>query len=420
MAQSAADLANRAVDATTTVDLSASWFRDNYAVILPIGLVMLVATFCLQLIRAAWRRDGQALAQAVTGTVSGVIFCFAALAGTSVALSVVDALSNGLFQVANTSTSDAVSRVIKVGEIAPTAGLGWGIPALIALGCVVGAFLYWGTMVFRKVAILVLVTLAIFAGAGGGWEPTQRWRRAWIEATATLVFSKLVMTIIFLIGVSAIGRSSSKDPISALSDVLAGMVVMLLVLLAPFMTYKFVHWAADGQAGELHRSASAGLSTAAGAARQAGGMAMRAGSGGARGAQGSPQGPDRVPGQDAPVGGPDPAGADAPAQTSFRYPGTAPGGSGPAASKPLITRRTENTGGGGDGGVPLVTRSANSTPPAANAPAPAAGTALAAATRVGGPPPQIVTGVPRPAPPASPSGSGPASPPPSPPPPPLA
>ena len=36
--------------------------------------VLLVATFCAQLVRAAIKRDGQALTQAVTGTASGVLF----------------------------------------------------------------------------------------------------------------------------------------------------------------------------------------------------------------------------------------------------------------------------------------------------------------------------------------------------------
>lgn len=107
LAQSAADLASTAVDKTTAVDLNAEWFRDNYELLLPIGLVLTVGTFCLQLMRAAWRRDERALAQAVTGTVAGVLFAFAAIACTTVALTVVDALSAGLFKAANTSVDDS-------------------------------------------------------------------------------------------------------------------------------------------------------------------------------------------------------------------------------------------------------------------------------------------------------------------------
>jgi hypothetical protein len=408
------------VDSTTSVDLGASWFRENYAIILPIGLIAIVGTFCLQLLRAAWRRDGQALSQAVTGTISGVLFSFVAVAGTGIALSVVDALSNGLFKVANTSTSDAVTRVIKVGMIASTSQLGWAVPALVALGCVVGAVMYWGTMVLRKVALLVLVTLAVFAGAGGGWEPAARWRRAWIEATAALVFSKLVMTIVFLIGVSAIGNSNSSDGLSALSDIMSGIVVMVLVLLCPMMTYKFIHWAADGSASDLHRTTSAGLQTAAAAARKAGTMAMSAGTGGAGAvATAAPQGPAKVPGQGSAIGStPSPSStpSDTPAQTSFAYPGTSTGGgSTGAVSKPLITRRASGTG------QPLITRPAGTaSSPSGGGTAPAsagegsgaAAPAVAAAAAPGSPgaPVPIVRGV-RPAAPraSSPAPAGPAT-----------
>ncbi|MEV4559444.1 ATP-binding protein [Kitasatospora sp. NPDC049285] len=405
------------MDSTTSVDLGASWFRENYAIILPIGLVAIVATFCLQLLRAAWKRDGQALSQAVTGTVSGILFSFVAVAGTGVALTVVDALSNGLFKVANTSTSDAVTRVIKVGMIASTSQLGWAVPALVALGCVVGAVMYWGTMVLRKVAILVLVTLAVFAGAGGGWEPAARWRRAWIEATAALVFSKLIMTVVFLIGVSAIGNSNSKDGLAALSDILAGIVVMVLVLLCPMMCYKFIHWASDGTSADLHRTVNAGMQTAAGAARKAGTMAMSAGTGGAGAvATAAPQGPSKVPGQGSAIGStPSPSStpSDSPSQTSFAFPGTSTGGgSAGAVSKPLITRRASGTG------QPLITRSADS--PSGGGSAPTSGSessggaspsaAVAAAPGGSGAPVPVVRGV-RPAAPraSSPAPAGPAT-----------
>lgn len=350
VAQSAADLATKAVDKTTAVDLNAAWFRHNYELILPIGLVLTVGTFCLQLTRAAWRRDERALAQAAFGTMVGVFFAFAAIACTTVALTVVDALSAGLFKAANTSVDDAVRRVIKVNELGAMFGLGWGVPAIVALGCAVGAFLYWAVMVARKVGILVLVTLAVFAGAGGGWEVAKRWRRGWIEATATLVVSKLLMTIVFLLGVSAMGKSDSHGGLGALSDAMAGLVVMVLVLLCPYATYKFVHWASDGGGhDDLHRTGVAGVGTAAGAAKTAGQLAMQAKTGGM-----APQGPAKVPGQGkgGVASGIDPSGGSGgkPKQTHFRFgeDPNAPGDKG----KPLIRRPPTD----GDRGQPLIRR----------------------------------------------------------------
>ncbi|MGW6733618.1 SCO6881 family protein [Streptomyces sp. NPDC055013] len=357
MAQAAAELASKAVDRTTAIDLNAEWFRSNYELLLPIGLILTVGTFCLQLARAAWRRDERALAQAVSGTVTGVLFAFAAIACTTVAITVVDALSAGLFKAANTSIDDAVRRIIAVNNLGPMYALGWTLPAIAALGSAMGAFLYWAVMVARKVGILVLVTLAVFAGAGGGWEVARRWRRGWIEATAALIVSKLLMTIVFLLGVSAMGKSDASDGISALSDVLAGVVVMVLVMLCPYATYKFVHWAADGSGhDDLHRTGVAGVAVAAGAAKTAGQLAMPASTG-----MRAPQGPSKVPGQGwgGVASGIDPTGGsadgDKPKQTHFRF-GEDPNATGDKG-RALIRRPPTD----GDRGQPLIQRPGQST-----------------------------------------------------------
>lgn len=305
LAAASADLAAEAVDTTTRVDLNAGWFRDNYEMLLPLGLVLLVATFCAQLVWAAVRRDGQALTQAFTGTMSGVLFAFCAIALTTVAIEVVDAVSDGLFQAAKLDIASAVRRIVKVHQIPGLAGLGWLVAVVAGLGAAVGAVLYWCVMMVRKVGILVMVTLAVFASAGGGWEVARRWRRGWIEATATLVVSKLLMTVIFVLGIAAMGKTESKDGIAALADVMSGIVIMILVLLCPYAVFKFVHWAADGTDGEsIHRAGGAGAQIAKAhaekAARKAAAAAATAGTGGAAagaggaaaGAGAAPQGPD--------------------------------------------------------------------------------------------------------------------------------
>ncbi|MGW0711721.1 SCO6881 family protein [Streptomyces sp. NPDC002643] len=300
LAAAAADLAAEAVNTTTKVDLNAGWFRDNYEMILPIGLICLVATFCAQLVRAAIRRDGQALNQAFTGTATGVLFAFTAIAFTTVAIEVVDALSDGLFKAANLDIATAVRRIVKVSQIPGLEALGWLVAVFAGVGAAIGAILYWCVMVARKVGILVMVTLAVFAGAGGGWEAARRWRKGWIEATATLVVSKLLMTVIFVLGISAMGKTEAEDGIAALADVMAGIVIMALVLLCPYATFKFVHWAASegSDAETLHRSGGAGAQIARQHAERAGRKAAAAVAtgGAAAGAGAAPQGPESVPG----------------------------------------------------------------------------------------------------------------------------
>lgn len=413
LAATSADLAAKAVDSTTNVDLNAPWFRENYEMILPIGLIALVATFCAQLIRAAVRRDGQALVQAFTGTASGVIFAFAAIALTTVAIEVVDALSAGLLKTAGLNIESAVRRIVKISQITALSGLGWLVMATVSLGAAIGSILYWCVMMVRKVGILIMVTLAVFAGAGGGWEAARRWRKGWIEATATLVVSKLLMTIIFVLGIAAMGKTEAKDGLAALADVLAGIVIMVLVLLCPYATFKFVHWAAEGSDGEsLHRAGGAGAQLAKQHAERAGkkvaAMAATAGTGGAAaGAGAAPQGPDSVPGGGGFPGdiSPTSSGGDQDSQSGSL--GVSPGGDAvnsalQKAVQPSPTSVTEDTsgqmgggpgsGGSGQGATPdnqsggWQSSPPTTTPPPQGAP-PSAGAQNAAANGPASPPP---------------------------------
>ena len=121
LAASAADLAAKAVNETTAIDLNAGWFRDNYELLLPIGLALTVGTFCIQLMLAAWRRDERALAQAAIGTITGVLFSFCALAFTSVA------------EAAGPRWSGKALGTQNTGPFLAAAGVGPGVGALVGL-----------------------------------------------------------------------------------------------------------------------------------------------------------------------------------------------------------------------------------------------------------------------------------------------
>ncbi|WP_019070583.1 SCO6881 family protein [Streptomyces hokutonensis] len=412
LAAAAGDLAAEAVDTTTKVDLNARWFVDNYEMLLPLGLTLLVATFCAQLVRAAVRRDGQALTQAFTGTASGVLFAFCAIAFTTIAVDVVDAVSDGLFQAAHLDIESAVRRIVKVNQIASLSSLGWLVPVVAGLGAAIGAFLYWCVMMVRKVGILVMVTLAIFASAGGGWEVARRWRKGWVEATATLVVSKLLMTVIFVLGIAAMGKTEAKDGIAALADVMSGIVIMILVLLCPYAVFKFVHWAADGTDGEsIHRAGGAGAQIARAHAEKAArkGAAAVATGGAAAGAGAAPQGPDAAGGDGFPgdiAAHPTGGGQEGKEGSQGGGSGVSPGGdaatSGPEkAVQPAPTNVSGNTGGqaggspepGGSGASAASGQSGGwqsvppaTTPPPQGAP-PSSGSQTSTSSGASGPPP---------------------------------
>lgn len=108
------------------------------------------------------------------------------------------------------------------------------------------------------------------------------------------------MTIVFLLGISALGQTQAKDGLGALADCLAGVVIMMMVLLCPYATFKFVHWAAEGTDGEsIHRAGGTGAQMAKQhteqAARKAAAMAATGGAGCSGRSGRSTAGPGRLP-----------------------------------------------------------------------------------------------------------------------------
>src|SRR5450756_365824 len=80
------ELALTALDATTSIDLSASWFRANVAVIAAITLPVLVGLFVVQVIGSVLRREPGGLGRAVLGVGKALIGASLALAVTQLAL----------------------------------------------------------------------------------------------------------------------------------------------------------------------------------------------------------------------------------------------------------------------------------------------------------------------------------------------
>ena len=75
LAFSAADLATKAVDETTAIDLNAGWFRDNYELLLPIGLALTVGTDLQLFVVAGFRSSAVGEVQDVALGHWGVVPC---------------------------------------------------------------------------------------------------------------------------------------------------------------------------------------------------------------------------------------------------------------------------------------------------------------------------------------------------------
>jgi type IV secretion system protein TrbL len=128
----------------------------------------------------------------------------------------------------------------------------------------------WFALVIRKMLIIITAIFAPLAFAGGVADLSRGWVRKWLEAMLALVFSKLILIIIFIIGLGVLGGMGSPSgdtPLSAITEEITGLLILLVAGFSPWMALRIVHFTGDHvatMAGSASH-ASAGASTVVGA-----------------------------------------------------------------------------------------------------------------------------------------------------------
>jgi type IV secretion system protein TrbL len=314
------------IGSSTAVSLGGAGFDRLLAIVMGIAVVVGMGLFVVQIITSLLRRDSAGLARAGKGLLVAFLGGAGAIALTELLLHAVDALSNGVVQIA---TGGGISRlgqgIMVAGAISslvnPAAML---VLALIVIGAIV---FIWAALMIRKLLIVIAAVFAPAAFAGSLADISTGWVKKWIEGMAALIASKLILVIMLLVGyymlsenLGAVGAGGvaggSPTGTQALTQVAAGGVVLLLAAFAPWVALKTVHFAGDHMA-QLHAhatSATAGATTVLAAPQKLSTMmpSSRGGGGGA-GSSGAPTptGPPRG-GPGGPAGQTGPAGPGAP------------------------------------------------------------------------------------------------------------
>lgn len=321
---------NGAIDATTSIDLNAPWFRSNVALISAIVLPIIVGLFILQIIGGIMRREPGALGRALWGLVKSLVFAAAAITVAQSLIVATDEMSNGVANAAGMSIKDAFSRFL-LGSV--LTGMGAALEIVLAILLIIGALVVWGTLLLRKAAVLVVAVFAPVAFAGSAHQRTSAWTRRWIETMVALIVTKLAMVVVFVLGASAFGQAGGggESTGAALSDLLTGVLLVFMTALTPVASYKFLHWAEMEVAGHLHgvMSSSGALPHARSMAGRGARMAVAGATGGSgAAAMSAPKlGGTPVRGAAGGAGGGTPGGGSGPAAGGMR-PASAPAGGG--------------------------------------------------------------------------------------------
>jgi fumarate reductase subunit D len=142
--------------------------------------------------------------------------------------------------------------------------------------------------------IIITAVFAPIAFAGGVADLSRGWVRKWLEAMLALVFSKLILIIIFVIGLGVLGGMGSATGGTVLTSItgeITGLLILLVAGFSPWMALRLVHFTGDHMAtmAQSASHASAGASTVVGAPQKAAQMKYSAMTlGGHRSGSGAP------------------------------------------------------------------------------------------------------------------------------------
>ena len=224
---------------TTRVDLTGGWFHSTLGITSTLAGVIIVAIFVLELIKAVLRREPGALARAGVGVGAGVLGAVAAIGVVEALLAATDALADGVVRTAGLGSLAKLG-----GAIGPAGAIaGTGEPALIlvlALGYLLASFFVWAMFIIRKAMIIVAAVFAPIAFSGAAARATSGWVRKWIEFTLAMIFSKLVVVILFTLALSLVG--SPGRGMAAVGSLFSGLAMLVIACFAPWMLLKLVHF----------------------------------------------------------------------------------------------------------------------------------------------------------------------------------
>jgi hypothetical protein len=233
------------IDSATSLDLGSPDLVKELGATAVIAAVVCMGLFLIQVITAALRHEPGGLGRAVRGLVISFLGSAFALASAKLLIAATDALSASVVSYTMGTNIRGVGEKLAFAKLASVAN-----PALVLIFSIVilcSSVLVWAAMMTRKMMILIAAVLAPLAFSGATADITRSWVRRWIEFVAAMIFSKLLLVIIFSVGVSVLNGAgqSGSTPTQVFTQLSAGSLILLMGGLAPWVAIRMFHFAGD-------------------------------------------------------------------------------------------------------------------------------------------------------------------------------
>uniref|UniRef100_UPI00129666F1 conjugal transfer protein TrbL n=1 Tax=Cumulibacter manganitolerans TaxID=1884992 RepID=UPI00129666F1 len=234
-------------DSTTAVDVTSAGYVGVYDILFGVAVFVMLLFFCLQLITGLIHRDPTALSRAALGLAKSVLGSFVLLTLTGLLLEITDELCVGIVQATGNTMSGMGDRIaLLAGGLAAinltAPGAGAILTIFLAGLAIAAACIVWFSLLIRKALLLVAIVFGPVALAGSSWDATRGWLSKWASFVIALIVSKLVLVVIFLVAITQVAAPINAD-LTSVSQPIAGVALMFIAAFAPYISYKFLHFA---------------------------------------------------------------------------------------------------------------------------------------------------------------------------------
>jgi type IV secretion system protein TrbL len=234
--------------AATSVTLGGAGWKTDLGITAALAASIGLGLFVIQLIVATVRREPGGLARAGRGLVVAFVAGGAAIAITNLLLGASDAVSAGIVQVGTGTSIEGMGREL-LGATALVSISNPAIVIVVALGMIAATVVVWFALMIRKLLIIVAAVFAPVAFTGALSDITTNWVRKWIEMMIALIASKIILVTIFVVGLgvleTGVGETRHAGAGHTLTQVVVGVLILLMAGFAPWLAIKLVHFAGD-------------------------------------------------------------------------------------------------------------------------------------------------------------------------------
>jgi hypothetical protein len=233
------------VNATTSPDLSATWFAGQYGAMLAVAGALALLMLMLAVVQAVMRQDIWILIRSTFGYLPmAFILAGVAIAAAGLLIAITDQMSQAIVSSLGTSATDNLLQ--SVGDAYKNAlDQSSGIPLFgVFLGAIVlaiGGFVLWLELIIRDAAIYICVFFLPLTFVAMIWPATSRWARRLVELLIAIILSKFVIVAILSLATAAITNSTSlNNSADPFEQMIAGAALLVLAAWSPFALLRLI------------------------------------------------------------------------------------------------------------------------------------------------------------------------------------